>query len=88
MNKMKKEDMDAERKTRPERLHGGTNAKDDVRGSGVYPVSEMKGAAPDAKVRGERSFGQGERGAEGYDDAGDSGVIILDNGIDDSKKRK
>ena len=88
MNKMKKEDMDAERKTRPERLHGGTNAKDDVRGSGVYPVSEMKGAAPDAKVRGERSFGQGERGAEGYDDAGDSGVIMLDDEIDEAKKRK
>jgi hypothetical protein len=57
---------------------GGQGRKDEVGGSGDYPVSEMQDAAPDATVHGEGSFGQGERGAEGYNDAGESGVNLLD----------
>ena len=62
---------------------GGQGRKDEVGGSGVYPVSEMDRAAPDATVRGEESFGQGERGAEGYKDAGESGVILLNEELDE-----
>jgi hypothetical protein len=65
---------------------GGQGRKDEVGGSGVYPVSEMEGAAPDAAVHGEASFGQGERGAEGYKDAGDAGVILLNEELDEIKK--
>ncbi|HMN29086.1 MAG TPA: CBS domain-containing protein, partial [Caldilineaceae bacterium] len=44
---------------------------DDVRGSGVYPAS---GPWPqgDAPFRGMAEWGQGERGASGYEDHGES----------------
>jgi hypothetical protein len=54
---------------------GGQGRKDEIEPTGIYPVSEMEGASPDAKVQGEMSFGQGERGAAGYEDAGSSGII-------------
>ena len=56
----------------------GLGRSDEVGRSGVYPVSEMEGAAPDAKVRGEKSFGQGERGAEGYEDSGTSEIFYVE----------
>ncbi len=52
----------------------GAGRREDVRGSGVYPVSEDEGASPDAPIRDEASWGQGERGAEGYNDSGDSEI--------------
>jgi hypothetical protein len=67
---------------------GGQGRKDEVGGSGVYPVSEMEGAAPDATVHGETSFGQGERGPEGYNDAGESGIILLDEELNEIKKEE
>jgi len=45
---------------------------DEIGHTGVYPVSASEGASPDAQVRGEASWGQGERGAEGYNDSGSS----------------
>lgn len=54
---------------------GGQGRVDRIESSGVYPVSEMAGAASGATVHGESSFGQGERGAAGYQDAGGSGII-------------
>jgi len=50
---------------------GGQGRVDDVRGSGVYPASGPwpKGDAP---VRGMAEWGQGGRGAAGYDDHGES----------------
>ena len=54
---------------------GGQGRNDQVEPTGIYPVSEMGGASPDAKVHGEESFGQGDRGAAGYQDAGSSGII-------------
>lgn len=44
---------------------GGQGRKDKIEKSGVYRVSEMKDASPDAMVHGEASWGQGERGAAG-----------------------
>ncbi len=50
---------------------GGAGRRDEVGGSGVYPASA--GNAPaDAEVRDQASWGQGERGAQGYNDSGDS----------------
>ena len=51
---------------------GGQGRVDEVGGSGVYPVSSSEGASDDAQVRGEASWGQGERGAAGYEDSGGS----------------
>ena len=55
---------------------GGVGRREDVRGSGVYPAS---GPLPegDAPYHGEASWGQGERGAEGYEDHGDSEAIPI-----------
>ena len=50
---------------------GGAGRKDEVGRSGVYPMS---GPHPpsDAEIRGQASWGQGERGAAGYEDHGSS----------------
>jgi hypothetical protein len=52
---------------------GGQGRVDEVGGSGVYPAS---GPYPkeNAETQGMASWGQGERGAEGYQDHGDSEV--------------
>ncbi len=50
---------------------GGKGRTDEVSGSGVYPASA--GDAPkDASAHGEASWGQGDRGAAGYNDSGSS----------------
>lgn len=51
---------------------GGQGRKDEVGHSGVYRVSDAEKASPGAKVKGEKSFGQGARGASGYEDSGSS----------------
>ena len=51
------------------------NLVDKVGETNVYPVSEMEGASDNAKVHDEASFGQGVRGAEGYNDSGTSEII-------------
>jgi hypothetical protein len=50
---------------------GGAGRRDDVGGSGVYPMSAHN-APSDAEIRTPAAWGQGERGAEGYEDAGGS----------------
>jgi putative phosphoribosyl transferase len=50
---------------------GGTGRREEVGGSGVYPASA--GNAPaDAVIRGQAEWGQGDRGARGYEDSGPS----------------
>src|SRR5438132_12306219 len=56
---------------------GGQGRKDRIEESGVYPVSASEGAGKDAMVHGEASWGQGERGAAGYEDSGGSELIYL-----------
>ena len=51
---------------------GGAGRRDETGRSGVYPASEAEGAAGDAPRVGEEEWGQGERGAEGYEDSGSS----------------
>lgn len=53
---------------------GGKGRRDEVGRSGVYPVSSLNQAPQDAQVRGEQEWGQGERGASGYQDSGRSGL--------------
>ncbi len=48
--------------------------RDEVGKSGVYPASAMEQAPRDAQLQGEASWGQGARGAEGYNDHGDSEI--------------
>lgn len=63
------------------------NLIDEVGETNVYPVSEMEGASEDAKVHGEASFGQGARGAKGYQDSGTS-EIIPDERIKNDEERE
>lgn len=56
---------------------GGQGRQDQIEKSGVYPVSASEGADKDAMVHGEASWGQGERGAAGYEDSGGSELIYL-----------
>lgn len=50
---------------------GGQGRTDTVGGSGVFPASDPH-APEDARAHGEASWGQGERGAQGYEDHGSS----------------
>lgn len=54
---------------------GGKGRRDVVGRSGVYPLSSSEGASEDAKLHGEESWGQGERGAAGYEDHGESEIL-------------
>ncbi len=56
---------------------GGQGRVDEVGGSGVYPVSSMEGASGDARIQDEPSWGQGERGAAGYEDSGSSETLPI-----------
>src|SRR6266545_4242305 len=68
---------EAERKRESGIPGGGQGRKDKIEKSGVYPVSALEDASPDAMVHGEASWGQGERGAAGYEDSGGSELIYL-----------
>jgi len=54
---------------------GGTGRKDEVGRSGVYPMSGPHPPGP-AEIKGQASWGQGERGAAGYDDHGGSELTL------------
>lgn len=51
----------------------GSDPKETVKGSPVYPASDPN-APDDAVAQPEGTFGQGERGAEGYADHGGSAI--------------
>lgn len=69
--------LDAERKRESGMPGGGQGRKDRIEESGVYPVSASAGANQNAMVHGQASWGQGERGAAGYEDSGGSELIYL-----------
>jgi hypothetical protein len=50
---------------------------DDVTGSPVYPISGRRRPPGDAPARDMGPFGQGDRGAAGYEDHGDSEPVPL-----------
>lgn len=51
---------------------GGVGRREEPGHTGVYPMSSPEGANPDAPLQNENAWGQGERGAAGYQDSGDS----------------
>ncbi len=55
-----------------EKSQGSDRWRDEVGHSGVYPASAADQAPDDAQAQGEASWWQGERGAEGYNDHGES----------------
>jgi protease I len=54
---------------------GGAGHIDEVGYSGIYPASSPD-APDDAEARGMASWGQGDRGAQGYEDHGDSELHV------------
>lgn len=54
---------------------GGQGRTDAVGGSGVYPASSTDPIPGDAQAQGLASWGQGARGAAGYEDSGGSGLV-------------
>jgi hypothetical protein len=53
---------------------GGQGRRDKVGGSGVYPAS-AENIPGDAVIRTPQQWGQGDRGAEGYQDSGGSELV-------------
>jgi CheY-like chemotaxis protein len=76
--KQRKKRSNEERKRESGMPGGGKGRKDMIERTGVHPVSASEGASPDAQTHGEMSWGQGERGAEGYYDHGDSEITIFE----------
>src|ERR1700755_454485 len=71
-------DPEAERMRESGEPGGGAGRRDEVGPTGVYPMS---GGIPEGKhleVRTPAAWGQGERGAEGYNDAGGSELVMRD----------
>ncbi len=56
---------------------GGQGRTDEIGGSGVQPVSIPHTVRPDAVIRGMAEWGQGERGAAGYQDHGESELRLI-----------
>jgi hypothetical protein len=56
---------------------GGAGRRDEVGGSGVHPASA--GTAPeDSVIRSPAAWGQGDRGAAGYEDSGSSELFFYE----------
>jgi len=57
---------------------GGAGRRDEVGPTGVYPMSGGIPADKHLEIRTPAAWGQGERGAEGYNDAGGSELVMRD----------
>jgi hypothetical protein len=60
---------------------GGAGRRDEVGPTGVYPMS---GGIPEGKhpeIRTPAAWGQGDRGAEGYNDSGGSELVMRDGQV-------
>lgn len=69
---------------------GGAGRRDDVGHSGVYPMSGDERPPHGAEIRTEASWGQGDRGAAGYDDSGSSELDgeLLKRMVEEQKKNE
>lgn len=67
---------------------GGVGRRDDVGHTGVYPLSASEGASGEAPIESEAAWGQGQRGAEGYNDSGDSGLDAAMNPSGDEQSSR
>ena len=57
---------------------GGAGRRDEVGPTGVYPMSGGLPPGKHPEIRTPASWGQGERGAAGYEDSGRSGLVWKD----------
>ena len=57
---------------------GGAGRRDEVGPTGVYPMSGGLPPGKHPEIRTPAEWGQGERGAEGYNDAGGSELVMRD----------
>jgi len=57
---------------------GGAGRRDEVGPTGVYPMSGGLPPGKHPEIRTPAAWGQGDRGAEGYDDAGGSELVMRD----------
>ncbi len=60
---------------------GGQGRRDEVGRSGVYPMSGEERPRGDAEVRTQAAWGQGDRGAEGSEDAGGSELTMREGQV-------
>jgi hypothetical protein len=71
--KQSKEETEQEARRESGDPGGGKGRRDEVgRIGGVYPASSMEEAPSDAVIRGQAEWGQGEKGAAGFHDSGQS----------------
>ena len=57
---------------------GGAGRRDEVGPTGVYPMSAGVPPGKHPEIRTPASWGQGDRGAEGYEDSGGSELVWRD----------
>ena len=75
------EAMGDEAKRESDQPGGGQGRRDEVGRSGVYPMSGEERPSGDAEVRTQAAWGQGDRGAEGYEDAGGSELTMREGQV-------
>ncbi len=57
---------------------GGAGRRDEVGPTGVYPMSAGTPTGKHPEIRTPAAWGQGDRGAEGYNDSGGSELVMRD----------
>ncbi len=84
-----KKDREQDRLSGTPQGKGGVGRKEEAKGSGVYPASLGPDQIPtDAEVKGQAEWGQGERGAEGYEDSGQSELNLTLKEAEEYQKEK
>jgi hypothetical protein len=66
---------------------GGVGRREGPFNTPVYPVSADEGANENATVESEPSWGQGKRGAAGYEDSGGSGLEDFSQMVREAEQR-
>lgn len=64
---------------------GGKGRRDEVGGSGVYPASSGRAPAG-SEIKTPAEWGQGDRGAAGYEDAGNSELFFTEAELEAARK--
>jgi hypothetical protein len=66
----------------------GAGRREEVGHTGVYPFSASGGASGDAPLIGQQEWGQGDRGAPGYENSGDSELFGLGSPVEEQGERQ
>ena len=72
------EQLDADSRRESGQPGGGAGRRDEVGPTGVYPMSAGVPPGKHPEIRTPASWGQGDRGAEGYNDSGGSELVWRD----------